>query len=145
MKDIPLTLDEYEEYQQLERKILPLKSFFKKIGDQAPKFLCCFWNFEMEEYFLRKHNFVLCIDDILRPTEEVIVSLSKNQLLTYKKNLERSMRSGKFQMPEWTGNIGCFQPKLRPSWDDKFARKYLRRILLKTAQELGAEGEGKSI
>lgn len=61
MKDIPLTLNEYEEYQRLERKISHLREFFEKMDDQIPKFLCCFWNFGMEEYFLEKHNFIVCV------------------------------------------------------------------------------------
>lgn len=141
IKDLPLTFDEYREYRNLEAKILPLKKFFEKMENQIQKFLCCFWNYEMEEYILEKHNFVLCTDNILRPTEEVIESLSKVQLKDYKNNLEKAVRSGTFHMPQWTGRDDRYEPKIRISWSNKTARKCLKRILLSINYKLEIDKE----
>lgn len=141
LKDLPLTFDEYKEYRHLETKILPLKMFFEKMENQIQKFLCCFWNYEMEEYILEKHNFVLCTDNILRPTEEVIESLSKMQVMEYKNNLEKAIRSGTFHMPQWTGRDDRYEPKIRISWSNKTARKFLKRILLSINDKLRIDKE----
>lgn len=143
MKDYPLTFDEYKEYQRLSTIILPVKKSLLDIEEQTPKFLCCFWNFEMEEYFLDIQNLVLCVDDIVRSTEKIIESMSRPRLLEYRQNIEKALRSGTFHMPLWTGSDKAYQPKLRPSWNDRTARKYLKGILMSIDHWLSINKERK--
>lgn len=87
---------------------------------------------------MKNTTLLFAFDDILRPAEEVIDSLSKIQILDYRKDLEKAIRSGTFSMPRWPVKDNRFQPKLRLSWDEKAARKYLQRILLNIDYKLEA-------
>jgi hypothetical protein len=62
-------------------------------------------------------------------------------MLDYRKDLVKTIRSGAFRMPRWTGKDNRFEPKVRLSWDEKTARKYLKRILINIDHKL--EGAAK--
>jgi len=138
----PLTFEEQKEYQDLKKKLkrrARTEEFFARIEDEIPRVFCCLYNFEMEEFLLFKLDLVLCFDDVIRPTTEVLESLSKEELKEYKANIKRTLRSRTLYPPEWTGNNDALQPKMRWSWDNSTARKYLRHILISVEKKLSLD------
>ena len=137
-----LTFEEQKEYQDLKKKLkrrARAEEFFARIEDEMPRVFCCLYNFEMEEFLLFKLDLVLCLDDVIRPTAEVLESLSKEELTEYKANIEKTLRSRTIHPPEWTGNNDELQPKVRWSWDNSTARKYLRHILISVEKKLSLD------
>ncbi len=134
----PLTFEEQKEYQNLKKRLQRARAeeFFARIENEMPRVFCCFYNFEMEEFLLSKLDLVLCLDAVIRPVDEVLVSLTKKQLADYKVKIEKTLRSSTLRPPEWTGNNYNLQPVMRWSWDKITERKYLQRILIKVEEKL---------